>query len=166
MKNIRFREFLLTENTNFLGQRVGDVLSALQDLKDNTAGMGKRQATAASESIVNQIRTILHINWNKKDVKSLIHLQKVGVAISKAIEEKDDLDDVLASSIDELQKMTQKLGVPINKLGSPEEAPNEAQPTIAPPEGKTTPTGKKMAPQPPQGQQQPPQGQESTPPQQ
>jgi hypothetical protein len=145
---LNFKDFLISENTAYLSQRVGDIQNALQDLKDNAGGMGKRQVTTAASVIVNQIRTILHSNWSKKNIRSLASLQKVGVAVMRAIEDKDDLTDVLTSSIEEMQKMAGELGTPINQLASPEgQEPQETQPTMAKPEGRAN------SPEPPQPEQ-------------
>ena len=155
---MKFSYFLMNESTVYLGQRVGDVVTAIQDLKDNSAGMGKRQATSAATNIVNQIRTILHSHWDKKDIHSLESLQKVGVAIMRAIEDKDDLNDILDASIQELQGMTEKLGTPVNQLGTPEESPGEPKE----PEGVQPPQGQNS----PQNQQQQNQQQQAAQPQQ
>ena len=159
---IRFKDFILNEgkaDTTYLAGKIGDLLAALQELQDNMGGMGTRQLTKSSALIVNQIRSILHVTWGKEEVKHLATLQKIGVAIMKAVEEKEGLTDVLASATAELQKTTQDMGVPINTLGEPAKAPPEPE-TLAPPAGEE----EKEAPK-PQGQEQapppPPQGQEA-----
>lgn len=117
MSKIKFKEFLLNENQAYLSQKIGDVLSALHELKDSKS-LGSRDLTRFSERIVSQIRRILHSNWSKEDQKYLKALQKVGVAIMKSIEEKDNLAEIIAGSADLVEKLVSKLGMPINKLAS------------------------------------------------
>lgn len=114
----QFRSFLLNEQRHYLGQRAGDILSALQNLQDDSGALGNRALIRACQSIVNQIRKILHGRWDEADVKYLKYLQKVGVAIMKAIDEKDDLKEVIASAASEMEGLLNKLEMPINSLGS------------------------------------------------
>jgi hypothetical protein len=118
---IGFRDFLLNENRAYLGQRLGDILNALQDLNDNAQGLGTRQLVSNSENIVNQIRRILHTRWSDREEPHLKTLQKVGVGIMKAIEEKDDLPGVLQSASQEVEQLMGRLDVPANKLATPPE---------------------------------------------
>lgn len=117
MFGITFKDFIIEENKVYLGQKIGDILSALQELDKNKIGMGTRQLVSNSERIVAQIRKILHGNWSKKEKQWLIFLQKVGVAISKALEEKDQLEDVISSCVHELENLLTKMKVPMNSLG-------------------------------------------------
>ncbi len=102
---------------------MGDVLTATQELRDDGPNMGTRDLTKFSEKIANQIRRIIHSQWPKEEQKHLKVLQKVAVAIMKAIEEKDDLQTVISSSASELEKLTGDLGVPVNKFASSDTAP-------------------------------------------
>lgn len=151
-----FNLFLLHENKVYLGQRIGDILSAIQDLDQNKGGMGARQLVANSDRIVGQIRKILHGTWSKKEEKWLKQLQKAGVALAKAIDEKDDLEAILATVSTEIQDVMTKMKVPINSLGSQEDESdksksddNEAQ--LADTQSKENP----KPPQPKQNQQPP-----------
>ena len=114
----QFKSFLLNETKHYLGQRSGDILTALQNLQDDSAGMGQRALLRACQGIVNQIRRIVHGRWDEEDVQYLKRLQKVGVAIMKAIDENEDLQEVIASSSAEIEKMLDDLQVPINSLGT------------------------------------------------
>lgn len=116
----QFKSFLLNESKHYLGKRSGDILTALQSLQEDISGLGTRAIIRASQQIVNQIRRIVHGRWDEQDVKYLAILQKIGVAIMKAIDEHDDLEEVIASSVSELEKMIDKLGTPINTLGTDE----------------------------------------------
>lgn len=121
----------------YLGQKIGDILNALTDLQENGKSMGLRQLSDNAQTIVNQIRRILHSVWRKEDIKNLAAIQKVGVAIMKAIEEKDDMLQVIADSSQELQKVVSAMGTPLNNLGIPEkeqQATTPAKTGVNPPE--------------------------------
>lgn len=120
---MRFKQFILNESNAYLGQKVGDILTASQELSDDSKNMGTRDLIRFSERIVNQIRRILHSNWPKEEKKHLLTLQKVGVALMKAIEDKDDLPGTIAGTVGILEKLVGKLGVPINKLGVNDQTP-------------------------------------------
>jgi hypothetical protein len=115
-----FKEFLLNEQRAYLGQKVGDILTALHDLRDEAKSMGSRSLVKYSEKVVNQIRRILHQHWPREENKHLKVLQKVAVSLMKAIEENDDLEGVVASAASEMEKLSGKLGVPIHQLGTPD----------------------------------------------
>lgn len=115
---MRFKLFLLNEQQAYLGQKVGDILTATQELRDDVKNMGSRDLIRFSERIVNNIRRILHSNWPKEEKKHLAVLQKVGVALMKAIEEKDDLASVISGSASTLEKLVSDLGIPIHKLAT------------------------------------------------
>lgn len=119
---MRFKTFILNENQQYLAQKVGDILSATQELRDDSKHMGSRDLTRFSERIVNQIRRILHSNWPREEAKHLKLLQKAGVALMKAIDEKDDLPETISGVATILEKLVANLGVPINKLASSDES--------------------------------------------
>lgn len=128
---MRFSEYLLLESGDFLATRIGDILTAVQELVEGGKQVGARQLVRNTEVIVSQIRKILHNSWPRAHQKHLKKLQKVGVALMKTIDEKGDLTEVLASAQEELQQLTGKLGKPVHSLGvkddeaGPKEEPNE-----------------------------------------
>lgn len=122
-----FKSFLVNENKFYLGQRSGDILTALQNLQDDSSGMGERALSRSCQNLVNQIRRILHGRWNEEDMKYLKVLQKVAVAITKAIEEDGDIKEIVASAVTEVQGMLDDLQIPINSLGT-EDVEIENQP--------------------------------------
>lgn len=137
--DIGFKTFLLNEDIAYLGQRVGDILNASQELADQGPSMGTRQQVKNAEGIVNQIRRILHSDWKKEEEKYLKTLQKVGVAIMRAIEEKDDLSNIINSANEELTKLQGSLGSPAHSLGTPEKeekAPSDKSAPLAKPQGE------------------------------
>lgn len=117
MKHLKFKYFLLNENTEYLASRIGDILNALQDIQQHVQGMGTRQLVSNAERIVNQIRRILHTSWSSSDLDTVKMLQRVAVAIKKGIEEKSDLVEILGNSVNEIQDNLAKLGMPINTVG-------------------------------------------------
>jgi hypothetical protein len=84
-------------------------------------------------------------------------LQKVGVALMKAIDEKSDLPATISAVAGTLEKLVEDLGVPINKLNpteSPKNQPQEDKSTSPtenqPPEPAPGPANDKMPPDPQQ----------------
>jgi hypothetical protein len=117
---MRFKEFLLNETSAYLAQKVGDVLTALQELQEDAANMGARDLTQYSQQIVNQIRRILHSSWPKEEKPHLVQLQKIAVAIMIAIDKKSDLPGTITAATSAMEKVVADLGVPINKLAGTE----------------------------------------------
>lgn len=114
-----FKNYLILEKREYLADRIGDILTGVQELLEAGKQIGARQLVKNSQSIVNQIRRVLHSTWSRGDTKYLKMLQKAGVALAKTIDEKGDLRDTLQSVDAELNKILDKLGVPLNQLGSP-----------------------------------------------
>lgn len=149
MSNITFKHFLLNEEKSYLNQRISDILTALHDLQEDIDNLGSRHINRMAESIVNQIRRVLHSNWSEKQHKSLKSLQKAGVAIMKAIEEKGDIKAILGSATKEIEELSGKLGTPVSDIGDSAEGqpavleppepeqpqPNQDVPQEAPPAG-------------------------------
>lgn len=142
-----FKKFLLIEQRDYLSQKVGDVLTGVHELVQGGKQIGARQLVRNSEGIVNQIRKILHSSWPRTEFKYLRKLQKCGVGLAKCIDEKGDLREVLNSVRHELEQLSQKLGEPINTLGSPKK--DKPKPPEEPQNGPNPNQG-----QDPQGQEQ------------
>jgi len=117
---MKFKEFVLSEQKQYLGQKVGDILAAAQELKDESGRMGSRDLSRFSERIVNQIRRVLHSYWSKENQIYLKELQKIAVALIKAVKEKGDLEKTVSGAADALNGLVKKIGSPINKIASPE----------------------------------------------
>jgi hypothetical protein len=133
---MKFKQFLLNESKAYLGQKVGDILTAVQELNNDAANMGTRDLIRFSERIVNQIRRILHSDWPKEETKYLTTLQKVGVALMRSIEEKDDLPGTIAGSSSVLEKLVANLGTPINKFATTDSPPQEDNKNTASSQGQ------------------------------
>lgn len=117
---MEFRDFLLVESEQYFAQRVADILSALQDLNDSAEDMGTRHLVSNAQTIVNQIRRIIHTHWPQSEEPGLKTLQKCGVAIMRAIEEKDDLPGVLKACQAHMESLSGRQGKPSNSI-----APNK-----------------------------------------
>jgi hypothetical protein len=122
-KRMQFKEFILDESKAFFAQRVSDILSALQDLNDNAEDMGPRHLVSNAETIVNQIRRTIHTHWPDSERSNLTVLQKCGVAIMKAIEEKGELKDVLKAVQQQMESISGE--APVNDIGPSEEEPED-----------------------------------------
>lgn len=117
-----FGKFLICETRAYLGQRVGDVLTALQSLSDDAPSLGTRQLTNAAEAVVKQIRRILHDRWSDEDTPVLKSLQKVGVALMRGVNTNEPLPEILATATQELETSITNLKQPVNSLATPDEA--------------------------------------------
>lgn len=121
----KFKYYLLNEEQSFLGHKIGDVLTSMQDIQGDLENLGSRQLTRMAEDIANQIRKILHSSWSPKSTKHLVELQKIGVAILKTIEDKGDLREILPAALQAMENLSGKLGTKVNNLQAPEEIPGE-----------------------------------------
>ena len=118
-----FTFYLINEAQSHLSQKIGDILSALQNLHDDADHLGTRQLLKASQGIVNQIRRVIKETWPDTEMDSLKVLQKIAVALSKAIDENTELKDVIASAVEELQQASG--GQQVNDLGGENDTPEE-----------------------------------------
>jgi hypothetical protein len=116
---MRFKYYLLNEEKSHLGHQVSDVLTAVHDLESDLPGMGIRQTARLCQEIVDQLRKILHGQWSPKQAIHLKSVQKVAVALMKAIDEKNDLRELIPSISQELAKISQKMGVRTNDMKAP-----------------------------------------------
>lgn len=113
-----FKGFLLCEEKQYFGARLGDLLNGIHDLNDDAPNMGERHVVRLAEALVNQIRQVLRGRWSIRQRPHLERLQKVGVAIMRAVDEKGDLAEVLRACGHELQQVAERLGTPVNQVGS------------------------------------------------
>lgn len=118
MKN-EFKMYLLTEERVYLGTKVGDILTALQELSKDSPNMGKRHLMRLIKNIVRQIRRILRSNWSFEERQYLEVLQKVGVALMKGMDTNEDLPTLISSATSEVEQLSEKLNEPVNNLASP-----------------------------------------------
>ena len=155
----RFKYFLINENRTYLGRRVNDVLTSLQDVQEDMPNLGSRHLTKLADQIVNQIRKILHVNWDVANQKHLLELQKIAVALQKTIEEKGDLREILPAATQAVQTLAGKLGIKVNDLKSPEMGGTDIKPDDfevtgdGPQQKQEQPPADQSMGQPPMGQQ-------------
>lgn len=118
---LTFKHYLLNEEKAYLGHRIGDVLTVVHDLEGDIPGLGTRQISRIGEEIVNQIRKILHGQWSPREAKNLKDLQKIGVALMKAIDEKGDLKEIVPAIASQLEEITGKMGMKNNDIQLPQQ---------------------------------------------
>lgn len=118
MKN-QFRMFLLNEERVYLSTKIGDILTALQELNKDAPNMGKRHLMRLIKNIVRQIRRILHSSWTFEEQQYLKVLQKTGVALMKGLDTNEDLPTLVSSAVSEIESLSEKMGEPINNLAAP-----------------------------------------------
>jgi hypothetical protein len=116
----RFKYFLINEEKSYLGNRIAEILSSVQELVEDLENIGSRQTTRISQDLVNRMRNILHNNWHDKYNVHLKELQKVAVAIQKTIDERGDLKELLPAASTALGNLSGKLGMRVNNLNAPE----------------------------------------------
>ena len=102
-------------------------MSVVQDLSQDAGNLGNRALIRSVQGVVNQIRKILHGRWSDNELKYLKVLQKCGVALAKAVDEKEDIPAVVASVANEIQELLNGLEVPINTLGNEETGEEEEE---------------------------------------
>lgn len=118
---IHFKDFLLNESKYYLTEKIGNILSVIQDLLENIEGIGKRQLVVNCDNIVSQIRSILQDKWSEKEKTYLLDMQKIGVAIAKCVDDKGDISDILQAAASSFEEILNKLGVPLNSVGNEQE---------------------------------------------
>jgi len=130
---MEFKKFILNENKKYLGGKIGDILSALHNLKEVSPNLGDKQISSMATNIVNQIRRILHSDWpgNKK---SLLVLQRIGTALEKSIKEKQDLLETIEGATQEMEELSKALGVTTVPLDVPDAEVEEPTPESPAPE--------------------------------
>jgi hypothetical protein len=149
---MKFREFLLNEDSKYLSEKIGGILSILHATQEDKDGLGSRDIETYAQKVINQIKPILNISKGSKDVQR--SLQKVAVAISIAMEEKkgDELLDIMSKSSQIIEKLLSDMGSPIQDLGTPPEAgkPQDQDSALQPPIEPETPEQPPVDPSQPQ----------------
>jgi hypothetical protein len=113
-----FRQYLLTEETVHLAQKVGDLLTALQSLKTDAGNMGGRHMASTTQAIVDQMRRVLSTRWLPEERRHLVVLQRAAVALAKAVDTGDQLPETVAGATVELEKLVAAMGQPVNRMAS------------------------------------------------
>ena len=114
----RFSHFMINENRAYLSQKIGDITTATESLHDDASHLSPRKLSDLSKGIVDQIRKIIKSSWPDTEGPTLKLLQKFAGALAKTADEGGDLKELLGTGIQELQKLTNKLKMPINDLAS------------------------------------------------
>jgi cell division protein YceG involved in septum cleavage len=116
---MRFKEFLLKENEdNYLEVKIGDILSALQNMLEDSGVMSKKDVSDNLVSVANKIKPLL--NSGNKNLKALKTLQKVAVAIYSGVDNGDDPKTIIKTCTTELESLLSGSGSTINKINRKE----------------------------------------------
>jgi hypothetical protein len=115
-----FGDFLLNEGRVYLANKIGDILTALQNLsEDAQGGLGRRACERGVQKVVDQIRRVLHSHWDDTEKNALEVLQTVAVGLMVGLEKTEvDLPSLMASAVESIQDISSKLEEPLNNLGS------------------------------------------------
>lgn len=115
-----FSDFLLNEGRVYLANKIGDILTALQNLsEDAQGGLGRRACERGVQKVVDQIRRVLHSHWDDTEKNALEVLQTVAVGLMVGLEKTEvDLPSLMASAVESIQDISSKLEEPLNNLGS------------------------------------------------
>ena len=127
MSSFTFKTFLLNEQQAYLAQKIGNILSAVQELKADAKNMGTRDLYSFVNEIVTHMRNILHSSWPKEQEKHLQVIQKMATALMKCMDDKGDLPAMISAVSGNMEKLVADLGVPINKLVPTEPAKDSTQ---------------------------------------
>lgn len=128
-----FKNFLLKEETEFLAQKIGDILAALQSLEQDSKSLGNRQLMHMADNIVKQMRRVLITNWSKEEMIHLKSVQKAAVALAQATDTNQQMPEVISGVRRELESLLGRLKMPVNRLVS---SPQPIQRTPVPPDAK------------------------------
>ena len=120
--NMGFKDFLLNEGRNYLGKQIGDILTSLQEIQEDSPNLGMRHLSRLVDTEIDNMRAILKDNWTEEEQREFLPtIQKVAVFLKKTIEDKGDLRETLPAALKELENLSGRLGVKVNKLkGVPE----------------------------------------------
>ena len=66
---MKFREFLLNEDSKYLSEKIGGILSILHATQEDKDGLGSRDIETYAQKVINQIKPILNISKGSKDVQ-------------------------------------------------------------------------------------------------
>jgi hypothetical protein len=110
MRELEFRQHLIVENkSSYLSSLVSSALEDAQEIESSGNQIGVRQLVDEATTLVGKLRKILHSSFPRSQRKYLRAVQKCGVAIMKAIDEKGDLKQTITDVRAELQKVVDKL---------------------------------------------------------
>ena len=115
-----FRKFLLLEQEEFLGQKLGDVLTALHSLTVDSPNSSNRQQLDIAQGAVREMQRILQGRWSNEEMPHLKAIQKAATALAVAIDSNEKMPEVIAAVTAELERLQSKMGMPVNNIQPPE----------------------------------------------
>jgi len=124
-EKISFKNFILNENIELLGDKIGLIYTSVTNLQNDFKDLGPKMTSKELDKIVSDIKTIIKGHLATDNKKHMETLRDLGVAISKELDPKNDkkngTENLLDSVEGGLKGILEKLGVPINDLGVPPE---------------------------------------------
>lgn len=132
---MRFKEFLLKENNeSYISVKVGDIITALQTIHEDSGVMSRKDIDDYLTTVVNRIRPLLKTKSNPVYLKTI---QKVATNIMKYLDPQVpnaglDAKTLITGCIKELENLLSGKGVAIDKVNKKqeEELPPPQQKTI------------------------------------
>lgn len=113
----KFKNYLITEQTNLLNDRLSPLINTMDSLKNDVAQLGNRQIIKSLTNIANEIRKILNDDWPNSTLPTLKFLQKIALFILKSIDEKsDDLKSVVDIVSQNFYSIADKSKIQLNNL--------------------------------------------------
>jgi hypothetical protein len=118
---ISFKNFILRENIELLGNKIGYIYSASTDLQSNYKDLGPKMTSKQLQKIASDIQALIQGHLATENKKQIETLRDLGVAIMKELDpqysEKLGVEQLLNLVVEGLKSISEKLGVPINDLG-------------------------------------------------
>jgi hypothetical protein len=121
---MRFKEFLLKENNeNYFVVKVGDILTALQTIYEDSGVMSKKDTDDYLMNVVNRMRPLLKTKSNPVYLKTV---QKVAINLMKYLDPQTptfniDTKALILSCVKELENLVSGKGSTLNKINQKEE---------------------------------------------
>jgi hypothetical protein len=120
-EKISFKKFMIKENIELLGEKIGSIYSKAKNLQDSFNDIGPKMTAKELQGIISDIQSVIKGHLAVDNKKNMGILQDLGVAISKEIDpknkEKNGMEWLMSLVTDNLEQLSTKLGVPINDLG-------------------------------------------------
>ena len=132
MMNLNFKSFLLTENRQILANDIGQILTYLQSVQDNTGMQKSRDLKDVPKQVQKMVHSVLEKTPSNEDVKYVQKLSKIAGALMMSVDHKYkdqnlDVKQLIPTAVSELEKIVSDMGVPINALGVDQQTPEKNQ---------------------------------------
>jgi len=132
IKNFSFKNFFLREDANFFKEQIAEIMQTLQNMLDGMKSMGAEEFVEDAKTVTSKIRGIIQGSWvgQKENIEKL---QRIGVYLCKALDENDDLEMAVRSSLESIKnEIIKTLAGPVNQLGVDSEEQQAEEPVEEP----------------------------------